>query len=211
MRTSLKGWLIAIGVVALAGCATSSNPSKPATPASATADPFAAPTRSEILAAMNAGVIREHAFSTERLPQMHHQFDAAIARLDAQGSRANVRHQAQVDLREADFQANRVTVSTGVQINAIQHAAEPWLAQCAAPALKASSDCKAFVAAYDRWDRARQAVWTTLTGPVLHWRDAANAAIARHPKDPVVPVDYWRGQRRCIAHDLRAPNADTAI
>ena len=160
---------------------------------------------------MQAGLDRSHQFSQERLPQLHHQFDEAIVRLDAPTSSDAVRHQAQVDLREADFQANQITVDTGVQLNAVQAAAEPWLAQCTVPELKSSAECQSFVALYDRWNQAQQAMWARLTGPVLRWRDAANAAIARHPNDPAVPVDYLRGAPRCMVHDLRRPSDHTAI
>lgn len=160
---------------------------------------------------MESGLVRSQQFTQVRLPRLHRQFNDAIGRLDAPASSAAVRHQAQVDLREADFQANQITVDTGVQLNAVQAAAEPWLAQCSGPELKDASECRAFVDLYDRWDQARQAMWAELTGPVLRWRDAANAAIARHPNDPVVPVDYLRGAPRCMVHDLRQPSDHTAI
>lgn len=198
-------WLALLGSwMLLAGCVASVHQTKPSEPLGSSA-----PTRSEIHTAMMDGLARAYRFEDERLPQLHQQIQASLAVLGDPASSAAQRHQAQVDLREADYQANQITLDTGLQINAIQAAAEPWLAQCSTPPLKNASGCMTFVADYDRWNEERGRLWKQLTGPVLRWRDELNAAIARHPHDPVVQIDYRRGAPRCVVHDMLHPPVAT--
>lgn len=204
MRASRWPVMVVLPAIMLASCVTPSpHPSSEVwTPA---------PTRAQIEQAMVEGLARSQDYTTHRLPALHEQVVSTIAHLDAPQRTAAERHQDEVNLREYDYLANQISVNTGVQLNAIQAAAEPWLAQCSAPALKDALGCRSFVHTYQAWDAAQQAMWSQLTGPVLRWRDAINAAVNRHPNDPAVPVDYLRGEPRCMVHDLRTPPDFTAI
>lgn len=202
--------------LALLGCVLTSSP-KPATEVVGahsglpSADTWSSHRSiSEVTAILQAGSARAKRFHQERLPALEHDFTSAIAHLDAPGATEKERHQAQVDIREADYQANQITLDSGLQLNAVEALARPWSEQCAS-AVTGPDDCAPFVAALSHWVVEKNKIWATLTGPVVKWRDDGNAAIRQHSHDPVVPVDYKRGMPQCRPLDPAHPFAQAWI
>ena len=193
-------WLLIGTLVAIGGCA-----SIPKSPTDSPTSPWAP---IDVTAVLQAGIHRAQDFETQQLPALHRQFEVAQAQLASSQATAEQRLHAIRDLQEADYQANLMTLNTGLQLNAVRRLMATHDPLCKA---STSADCKRYSQAKTTWNTQAELIWALLTGPVVAWRDAAHTAIAHHTAGPVGPVDYHRGAPQCRFWDVQHPAADTGL